>query len=232
MISDVGHGLRASAFFPWLKHKENKVIVEETSGWGLSPLITAGVIILLALIILWCLIPFALFGIRRRLGRIARILEEIRDEGRARDFEPIFGRAGAPPGGGGEPPAVERLFAELRRLMGGLSPRLREKVVDSRNSEFTLSLGDRPSPFASASLKEGWIEISFHLKTLAQTFPTFGEEEFERYMRMLLHEKYGFFIHRPPDGSGLILHLEPHPRSNLELLLSIIREKVLDRVHS
>ncbi len=188
----------------------------------------------MALLIFWCLIPFALLGIRRRLGRIARILEEIRDEGRVRDYERLFGRAGVPPAerGGRGAHTVERLFDELRRLMRGLSPRLREKVIDSRNIEFTFSQGERSSPIASASLKEGWLEISFDLKALTRSFPTFEEKEFERCMWMLLHGKYGFFVQRPPDGSGLILHLEPQAKANLELLLGILQEKVLDRLPS
>ncbi len=210
------------------------MIIEEPSGWGLGPLILLLGLLLLALFVFWCLIPFALFGIRRRLDRIARTLEEMRNEARGGGAGAVLGRAGAALGRreGEEGRAAQSLFAELRELFRGLSPGLREEVVDSQTSEFILSLGEGSSPFARLSLEGGGVEISFHLKSLARNFPTFEGEEFENSLWAHLHEKYGFSARRPPDGSELILHLEPPHRSGLEPLSSILREKILDRLPS
>ncbi len=200
------------------------------------PFMTHPVFILAAamvifLFIVWAGLPFAIYGVRRRLDRVVENLDRI---------EAALGQTGASAGPGvvtpdGEPNgdhrAARRLLVELRKEMLQFAPAMRERVLDPENVVVYFQSDEGVDvPCLIFSLSGSGVRVSVPLHSLEEAFSGFSPDQFRDYAVAFLPEKYGFFTSASPDGRELQVNIEPRESNPLDLFIGIIREQMYDPI--
>ncbi|MFQ5894661.1 MAG: hypothetical protein ACE5JJ_02435 [Nitrospinota bacterium] len=204
------------------------MVWDRLGDWLASPLVLIFLVFLGFFGFLWLFVPFALYGLKRRLNRVVELLEDLRDQAGGGPFGPVY-RAVRGAGEEGQESSDESLFEEFRRRMREALPDVKEKAWDPANVTFQVQNGGEVVKIAHAALKPGWVEVSFDLFSLGRAFPRFSAEEFRRFVAAFLHERYGYFMASSPDGSHLVVNVNPHPRNDLDLFVGIIQMKVVGK---
>lgn len=193
------------------------------------------ILVLAALVIFfwlaWAILPFSIFGIRRRLDRVVEALERL-EKGLEQ------GGASFP-----APPSIEEslqlekrkpvtgLYVALRRSMHQFLPLIRETVYDSANVVWVCDLEEKGEiPLIYISLLDDRVEVTFPTHLLEQAIPRFSAEEFRQYASSFLPARYGYFLTPSPDGQELRISVEPREKNQLDLLVEILREKLIDLI--
>ncbi|MFC1491213.1 hypothetical protein ACFLQ0_01305 [Nitrospinota bacterium] len=192
------------------------------------------------LIIIWAVLPFALFGVRKRLDlnlhrldRIAATLGEIvdildRSEWRRAGQDRESSRGEEDSDGQGSP---GKLFADLRKELQQFGPFMRERLIEP--GEFEYVIRDEEGEEIRAlflSFQQGGVRVSIPIVSLERVFSGFSSERFREYANSFLSEKHGYFME--PSSSGLELHvnIEPQVSNALDLFVGIIREQMVDPI--
>lgn len=182
------------------------------------------------LVIVWAGLPFAIYGVRRRLDRVVENLDRIQaalDRGGARGGPEVT------PAGerNGDHRAARRLLVELRKEMLQFAPAMREREFDPENVVvYFRSDEGMDVPCLVLSLAGSGVRISVPLQSLEEAFPGFSPDEFRDYAVAFLPEKYGFFATASPDGKELQVDIEPRESNPLDLFIGIIREQMYDPI--
>ena len=207
------------------------------------------------LVIVWALLPFALYGVRRRLDRNRRGLEEISETlGKILEVLERGGRIPAPSGPGASGPGASGpgasgpgasptgrelenadspggLFSDLRKELQKFGPFLQERLLEPGEIEyFILDKDGVEIPGVFLSFRGNGVRASIPVVSLERVFPGFSSEQFRKYANSFLPEKHGYFME--PSSSGLEFHVNIEPRENnaLELFVGIIREQMIDPI--
>ena len=193
------------------------------------------------LFLVWAALPFALYGIRRRIDRNGQRLDRI-SETLERALEVLMviqeqgeGPESGPSSGAGEAAGVagpsERLLSELRGEMAQFAPVMRERVEDAENIIFDVSDPEGADmPCLILTLQDFGVQVSVPLLSLARSFPEFSPEQFSQYATSFLPEKHGYFSTTSPDGGEFQVNIEPREDNTLELFMGIIREQLFEPI--
>ncbi len=196
-------------------------------------------------VIVWALLPFALYGVRKRLDRNRRGLEEISETlGKILEVLERGGRIPVASGPGVSGPGVSsagreagdedspgRLFSNLRKELQKFGPFLQERLLEPGEIEyFILDKDGVEIPGVFLSFRGNGVRASIPVVSLERVFPGFSSEQFRKYANSFLPEKHGYFME--PSSSGLELHVNIEPRENnaLELFVGIIQEQMIDPI--
>ena len=187
-------------------------------------------------LIVWAVLPFSLYGIRRRLAqngeRLERINETLR---RMTDILLIIQEQGGKDSDISrvESPRVvgrtEALFADLREELKRFSPVLEEEVLESGDVSMNVrdrDGGDLPALILSLGVSE--VQVTVPLLSLSRVFPEFSPGQFRQFASSFLHEKHGYYLALSPDGSEFQVNIEPRESYMLDLFLGIIREHLVE----
>lgn len=196
-----------------------------------QPLILVLAALVIFLWLAWAILPFSIFGIRRRLDQMVETLERLEKR--------------LEPGGGNLPllPSAEEslhlekrkpatdLYVGLRRSMYQFLPLIRETVYDSTSVVWVCDLNEKGEiPLVYLSLLDDRVEVTFPLHLLEQAMPRFSADEFRQYASSFLPARYGYFLISSPDGQELRISVEPREKNQLDLLVEILREKLIDLI--
>jgi len=210
--------------------------LEAIVGFFTHPIVLLLASLLVFLAVAWAALPFALYGVRRRLDRIAEGLERIQKALEAAG-EARRSAAQAPAPSGREPaPAEERaaagaLFVELRKELMQLAPALEERVLDPSNVVFLHRReAGGETPCLSLAVERGRVRATFPLNSLREAYPRFSAERFREYAEAFLPERHGYFAAASPDGGELHLTIEPRSGRPLDIFVGIVREQLLERI--
>lgn len=190
------------------------------------------------LLVIWAVLPFGLYGMRRRLSQngekldrisdtLNRILEvlmarEEREELRETEF------AGGGEIASGQGPA-DRLFVELRKEMLQFAPLMQERVLDTKFVVMLLRDGEGSEiPGMTLSLDESGVQVSIQLESIGQAFPDFSPGQFSQYAASFLPERHGYHTVASPDGHELQVNIEARDSNPLDLFIGIIREHLYE----
>lgn len=187
-------------------------------------------------LIVWAMLPFSLYGIRRRLAQNGERLERINETltrmidilmiiqeqgGREADISRV------------ESPRVvgraEELFADLREELKRFSPALEEEVLESGDVSMNVrdrDGGDLPALILSLGVSE--VQVTVPLLSLSRVFPGFSPDQFRQFASSFLHEKHGYYLVLSPDGSEFQVNIEPRESYMLDLFLGIIGEHLVE----
>ncbi len=200
------------------------------------------------LFIVWVVLPFALYGIRRRIDQNGQRLERISEtleralevlmaiQEQGETPEPPPGASRASGAAAAEVGAVvagpsERLLSELRAEMVQFAPLMRERVEDAENIIFDVSDPEGADlPCLILTLQDFGVQVSVPLLSLARAFSEFSPEQFSQYATSFLPEKHGYFMATSPDGGELQVNIEPKEANMLELFMGIIREQLYEPI--
>ncbi len=197
-------------------------------------------------LVVWAMLPFSLYGIRRRLGQNGERLERINETlKRMTDILLIIQEQGGNEADISrvESPRVmgprvvgprvvgraEELFAELRGELKQFSPVLEEEVLES--GDVSMNARDRDGgdlPALILSLGVSDVQVTVPLLSLSRVFPGFSPEQFRQFASSFLHEKHGYYLVLSPDGSEFQVNIEPRESYMLDLFLGIIREHLVE----
>lgn len=187
-------------------------------------------------LIVWAMLPFSLYGIRRRLVQNGERLERINETlNRMTDILLIVQEQGGKEADISrvEKPRVvgraEVLFADLREELKRFSPALEEEVLES--GDVSMNVRDRDGgdlPALILSLGVSDVQVTVPLLSLSRVFPEFSPEQFRQFASSFLHEKHGYYLVSSPDGSEFQVNIEPRESYMLDLFLGIIREHLLE----
>ena len=202
------------------------------------------------LVIVWALLPFAIYGVRKRLDRNHRGLEKISETlGKILEVLERGGRIPAPSGPevsgpGASGPEVSSagretgdedspggLFSDLRKELQKFGPFMQERLLEPGEIEyFILDKDGVEIPGVFLSFRGNGVRASIPVVSLERVFPGFSSEQFRKYANSFLPEKHGYFME--PSSSGLELHVNIEPRENnaLELFVGIIQEQMIDPI--
>jgi len=187
-------------------------------------------------LVVWAVLPFSLYGIRRRLAQNSERLERINEtlkrmtdslliiqeqSGNEVDISRVespwvVGRA-------------EELFAELRRELKQFSPVLEEEELESGDVSMNVrdrGGGDLPALILSLGVSD--VQVTVPLLSLSRAFPGFSSEQFRQFASSFLHEKHGYYLVLSPDSSEFQVNIEPRDSYMLDLFLGIIREHLVE----
>lgn len=182
------------------------------------------------LIIIWAVLPFALYGVRRRLDLVVENLDQIQLVLRQAGAN---GRAGASRAEerNGDQRAARRLLVALRREMLQFAPALQERALDPENVVvFCRNSEGMDVPCMVLTLAESGVQVSVPLQSLEEAFSDFSPDQFRDYAISFLPEKYGFFAAASPDGKELQVNIEARESNPLDLFVGIIREQMYDPI--
>ena len=186
--------------------------------------------VVIFLVIIWAGLPFAIYGVRRRLDRVVENLDRI---------QAALDQAGANGGPGGSSPgerngdhrAARRLLVELRKEMLQFTPVMRERELDPENVVvYCRSDEGADVPCMVFALSGSGVRVSVPLQSLDEAFSGFSPDDFRDYAVLFLPEKYGFFATASPDGRELQVNIEPRESNPLDLFIGIIREHMYDPI--
>ncbi|MBT3434135.1 MAG: hypothetical protein HN435_09520 [Nitrospinaceae bacterium] len=192
-------------------------------------------------LIVWAMLPFSLYGIRRRLAQNGERLDKINETlGRMTDILLIIQEQGGNEVdiSSVESPRItgprvvgraEELFAELRGELRQFSPMLEEEELES--GDVSMNIRDREGgdlPALILSLGVSDVQVTVPLLSLSRVFPEFSPEQFREFSSSFLHEKHGYFLVLSPDGSEFQVNIEAQESYNLDLFLGIIREHLIE----
>lgn len=195
-----------------------------------QPVFILAVAVVIFLVIIWAGLPFAIYGVRRRLDRVVENLDRI---------QAALDQAGANGGPGGSSPgerngdhrAARRLLVELRKEMLQFTPVMRERELDPENVVvYCRSDEGVDIPCLIFSLAGSGVRVSVPLQSLDEAFSGFSPDDFRDYAVLFLPEKYGFFAAASPDGRELQVNIEPRESNPLDLFIGIIREHMYDSI--
>ena len=174
----------------------------------------------------WLALPFALYGIRRRLDRIVQLLEQ--------GAQVSAGRGDASavsPDSTDNENMASALFVDLRRDLLRIARPLRERVFDQENVVLYYERGGEDNvELVFLSLRDEWVLISFPLEELSVSVTGFSSDQFQSYIASFLPEKFGYFSVLSPDGRELQINLEPREANQLELFVGIVKEQLVNLV--
>jgi hypothetical protein len=174
----------------------------------------------------WLALPFALYGIRRRLDRIVQLLEQ--------GAQVSAGRGDASavsPDSTDSENVASALFVDLRRDLLRIARPLRERVFDQKNVVLYYERdGEDNVELVFLSLRDEWVLISFPLEELTVSVTGFSSDQFQSYIASFLPEKFGYFSVLSPDGRELQINLEPRETNQLELFVGIVKEQLVNLV--
>ncbi|MBI3127121.1 MAG: hypothetical protein HYZ11_05925 [Candidatus Tectomicrobia bacterium] len=184
-------------------------------------LVSLGIFVALA----WLALPFALYGVRRRLDRIIEGLDRLQAL-----LEDVPGGPPAAPAGeraGGPVREGAGLLDELREALRGAVPELQERVLDAGRVEYVHRRGwGREFACLSVLLENGRLRASFPLRELEKAYPRFSGGQFEQYVRAFLGERHGVLPASPPGADELAVIIQPGTRKGLEIFAGIVREQL------
>lgn len=197
--------------------------------------LTSPVFILLAamvifLLCVWAALPFAVYGVRRRLDLLIENLDQIQV---VLDRALANGRSSQPrhEEQNGDNRAARRLLVTLRKEMLQFAPALQERVLDSENVVvFCRNEKGMELPCMVISLSENGVLISLPLASIGEAFSGFSPDQFRDYATSFLPEKYGFFASASPDGKELHVNIEARESNPLDLFVGIVREQLYDPI--
>jgi hypothetical protein len=187
-------------------------------------------------LVVWAVLPFSLYGIRRRLAQNGERLERINETlKRMTDIlliiqeqsgnEVDISRVESPWVVG----RAEELFAELRRELKQFSPVLEEEELESGDVSMNVrdrGGGDLPALILSLGVSD--VQVTVPLLSLSRAFPGFSSEQFRQFASSFLHEKHGYYLVLSPDSSEFQVNIEPRDSYMLDLFLGIIREHLVE----
>ena len=197
-----------------------------------SPLFVLAVSLAVFVVLAWAVLPFALYGVRRRLDRIVEGLERIQallEQGAP---------ASPPRTEAGEPAVAEEpagtgvlegagLLGDFREAIQRAVPELQERVLDARRIEYVHRRGwGREFPCLRVMLDAGRVSVSFPLRKLEEAYPRFSGEQFDQYVRTFLGERHGVLPASPPGAEELVVVIEPGKERGLEIFLDIVQEQL------
>ncbi len=195
-----------------------------------NPVFILAAAVAVFLFIVWAALPFALYGVRRRLDRVVENLDRI---------QLTLRQTGAHGGGGASRPeerngdhwASKRLLVTLRKEMLQFAPVLHERALDPENVVvFCRNDEGMDVPCMVIALAERGVQVSVPLQLLEEAFSEFSPDQFRDYATSFLPEKYGFFAAASPDGKELQVNIEPRESNPLDLFIGIIREQMYDPI--
>lgn len=174
----------------------------------------------------WIALPFALYGVRRRLDRLIEGLERVQallERGAPAAAAP--GESGGPVAPAG--PAGAPLLAGFREAIRRAVPGLQERVLDARRIEYVHRRGwGSEFPCLRVLLEEGRLRASFPLRKLEEAYPRFSGEQFDQYVRAFLGERHGVLPVSPPGADELVVVIEPGKGKGLEIFVGILQEQL------
>ncbi len=187
----------------------------------------------------WMALPFAIYGVRRRLDQVVENLERIQkalriqtaldqDEegGDVENLAPLRGTER-----NGNLHAARRLLVDLRKELLRFAPTMHERVLDPENIVvFCRNNEGLDMPCLVLSLAESGVQISVPLQSLEEAFSGFSSEQFRDYAVSFLPEKYGFYAVASADGKELQVNIETRESNPLDLFIGIIREQMYDPI--
>jgi hypothetical protein len=199
-----------------------KQILEFTA----HPVIIIFASVFIFFLLAWLALPFALYGIRRRLDRIVQLLEQSAQVSAGR------GDASAvPPDSTGNENVASALFVDLRRDLMRIARPLRERVFDQKNVVLYYERGGGDNvELVFLSLRDEWVLISFPIEELSVSVTGFSSDQFQSHIALFLQEEFGYFSVLSPDGRELQIHLEPRETNKLELFVGIVKEQLVNLV--
>jgi len=195
-----------------------------------DPVFILGAAAVIFLVIIWAGLPFAIYGVRRRLDRVVVNLDRI--QAALEQNEASRGPGVAPDGErNGNSQTARRLLVELRKEMLQFAPAMRERELDPENVVvYCRSDEGVDVPCLIFALSGSGVRISVPLVTLEEAFSDFSPDQFRDYAVTFLPEKYGFFPSASPDGRELQVNIEPRDSNPLDLFTGIIREQMYDLI--
>ena len=200
-------------------------------GGSVHPLVLILAALVIFLWLAWAILPFSIFGIRRRLDRIVEALERLEkglgQEGPTLPFPPS---AEASLHLEKRKPATN-LYVGLRRAMHQFLPLVRETVYDPTSVVWMCDLDEKGEiPVVYLALLDDRVEVTFPIHLLEQAIPRFSAQEFRQYASSFLPARYGYFLIPSPDGQELRISIEPREKNQLDLLVEILRERLIDLI--
>ena len=179
----------------------------------------------------WLALPFALYGVRRRLDRIIEGLDRLQALLEEAPGASDSGGDGGPAGTEERAEAGAREHASLlddfRAALQRAVPALQERMLDARHVEYVHRRGwGREFPCLRVELEEGRLLASFPLRKLEEAYPRFSGGQFEQYVRSFLGERHGVLPASAPGGDELAVIVEPGKEKGLEIFAGIIQEQL------
>lgn len=189
--------------------------------------------VVIFLMVTWAVLPFAIFGVRRRLDSVIENLDKIQSI--LTQTGPSSRLTGITPPGvehqNGDYHTSRQLMVDLRKELLQFAPAMQEKALDSENVVvFFRGSEGVDVPCLVLSLKEHAVQVSVPLQSLENAFSNFSSEQFRDYAVLFLPEKHGFFATPSPDGKELHVNIEPRESNPLDLFVGIIREQMYEPI--
>ena len=188
------------------------------SGYELGPIVIFLPLlwaVLAVLVVLWFTLPFAVFGIKRRLDRMIDLLEA---QGRSGGAEHPT-RTEAPSG------AAARIFEEVRReLIQARADVSEEGRVPGRTS-FVWTSGARRIEWAELSLRGDRVELELDLEGLAPALR--GDDALARIQAALAREP-GIRLLTGQKRHQATVQIEPEGEARVRELTALLKTRILD----
>ena len=179
--------------------------------------------VLAVLVLLWFTLPFAVFGIKRRLDRMIDLLEA---QGQGGAEHPT--RAAADPSAAGSSGAAARIFGEVRRELIQARADISEDRPISGRASFSVASGARLLGWAELSLRGDRVELELDLEGLSAYAPTLrGDAALTRIQADLAREP-GIRLLTGPERHRAVIQIEPEGEARVRELAALLKTQILD----
>ncbi len=199
------------------------------SGYELGPIVIFLPLfwaVLAVLVILWFTLPFAVFGIKRRLDRMIDLLEAQGGGGERGTEHPT--RATADPSAAGSSGAAARIFGEVRRELIQARADISEDRPISGRASFSVASGARLLGWAELSLRGDRVELELDLEGLSAYAPTLrGDAALTRIQADLAREP-GIRLLTGPERHRAVIQIEPEGEARVRELAALLKTQILD----
>ena len=166
--------------------------------------------VLAVLVVLWFTLPFAVFGIKRRLDRMIGLLEAQEGEG----------------GGAAHPTrAAARIFEAVRRELIQARTDISEEGRVPGRASFVLTSGARRIGWAELSLRGDRVELELDLEGLAPALR--GDDALARIQAALTREP-GIRLLTGQKRHQAMIQIEPEGEARVRELAALLKTQILD----
>ncbi len=189
------------------------------SGYELGPIVIFLPLlwaVLAVLVVLWFTLPFAVFGIKRRLDRMIDLLEAQGERARGAEHPT---RAEAPSG------AAARIFEEIRRELIQARADISEEGRVPGRASFVLTSGARRIEWAELSLRGDRVELVLDLEGLAPALR--GDDTLARIQAALAREP-GIRLLTGQKRHQATVQIEPEGEARVRELTALLKTRILD----
>jgi hypothetical protein len=188
------------------------------SGYELGPIVIFLPLfwaVLAVLVVLWFTLPFAVFGIKRRLDRMIDLLEA---QGRSGGAEHP-NRSTDPSG------AAARIFEEVRRELIQARADVSEEGRVPGRASFFLTSGARRIGWAELNLRGDRVELELDLEGLAPALR--GDDALAR-IQAALARKPGIRLLTGQKRHQATVQIEPEGETRVRELAALLKTRILD----